>query len=60
MVYCDGDGAVDGGGDKIAWEGEMGRGEEGEGGDGRGVVVERGLGRRQTAGCRGGWCRRLC
>ncbi len=46
MIYCDGDEAVNGGGDKIAWKGEMGRGEEGEGGGGRGVVVERGLGRR--------------
>ena len=37
-----GDRAIDngGGGDEIVWEGELGRGEEGEGGDGRGVVIE--------------------
>lgn len=37
----DGDGAVSGGGDEVAREGEVGRGEEGEGGDGGGVVVKR-------------------
>lgn len=37
----DGHGAVGGGGDEIAREGEMGRGEEGEGGDGGGVVMKR-------------------
>lgn len=38
----DADEAVVGGGDEVAWEGEVGWGEEGEGGDGGGVVGEGG------------------
>lgn len=36
-----GDGAVGGGGDEVAREGEVGRGVEGEASDGGGVVVKR-------------------